>query len=953
MPIALTVDGRPVAVAPGASVLDAVNQAGVYLPQLCKDPERPPLGTCRTCLVSVEGVSGTLTACSTPAREGMVVRTDAPGVDRVRRGVLQLTLDMLGEENVSRLGELGVAAARYGLRRGRFVPEAPIPERQTIDASNPIWLLDRERCILCERCVMGCQDVQHIYAIAILNRSRGTEVGTFRVGPLIESVCTSCGQCWSTCPTQAIRLKAPLARAGAAHPLPGPAAPAPVSGDHGVANHGEGSGLVPPGAGRGTLSAATTDVYPRGDDLPPIARRVETTCPYCGVGCGLVLNLGARGEIVQVDDVPENRSSRGMLCVKGRFGVGFVQSPARVTTPLLRREPGGPLEPASWDEALDRVTEAFARYRGRFAALGSAKATNEDGYVLQKLARAVMGTNNVDHCSRLCHSSSVEAMTEMLGLSATSNSYADYERAGCLMVVGSDTDANHPVIAARVREGVERGARLIVVNPKRIRLCDQADLWLRPLPGTDVALFNGLAWIGLEEGLWDEAFVRERTEGFEAWRAHLTPYTPANVARLTGVAEADLRRAARWFARPARGGACLLWGMGSTQHTRGTANVQSMINFALLTGQLGKPGSGLSPLRGQNNVQGCSDAGVLPNTLPGYQGLGAEVRAKFERAWGGRLPAEPGLKLTEMIDAALHGELQAIYLTGENPLLTEPNVAHARAGLSRLACLVVQTIFLNETTELAHVVLPAASFAEKDGTFTNSERRVQLVRPALAAPGEARADWAITCEIARRVAARLGHPTRGFDYTHPAEIFAELAGLVPFLAGMSHARLAAGGLQWPCPTPDHPGTPLLFTDGFPRGRARFVPVDQGLPAAELPDRAYPLVLNTGRVLYHWHGGDLSRQVPGLMAIYPRLEVSIHRADAAAHGLRDGDPVRVTSRRGELVGTTRVTDAVRQGEVFIPFVRLDDGAANFLTNDVYDPRSKIPEYKACAVRISRA
>ena len=949
MPIALTVDGRPVELARGSSVLDAVNQVGVYLPQLCKDPERPPLGTCRTCLVSIEGVRGALTACATPAQEGMMVRTDAPEVDRVRRGVLLLTLDMVAEEDVARLGELGAAAAHYGLRRGRFVPEAPIPERQTADASNPIWLLDRQRCILCERCVLGCQDVQHIYAIAILNRSRSTEVGTFRVGPLSESLCTSCGQCWSTCPTQAIRLKAPLAEAVVAAPLAGLAAPAYVPGDEVAERNAARRDAA--GADR-RPAGPRTDVYPRGDGLPAIARRVETTCPYCGVGCGLVLNVGARGELVQVDDVPENRSSRGMLCVKGRFGVGFVQSPARVTTPLLRRQAGGPLEPASWDEALEWVTAAFVRYRGRFAALGSAKATNEDSYVLQKFARGVMGTNNVDHCSRLCHSSSVEAMTEMLGISATSNSYADYELAGCLMVVGSDTDANHPVIAARVREGVERGARLIVVNPKHIRLCDQADLWLRARPGTDVALFNGLAAVALEEGLWDEAFVRERTEGFAAWRAHLTPYTPANVARLTGVTEADLRRAARWFARPAHAGACLLWGMGSTQHTRGTANVQSMINFALLTGQVGKPGSGLSPLRGQNNVQGCSDAGVLPNTLPGYQGLGPEVREKFERAWGGALPIEPGLKLTEMIDAALSGELQAIYLTGENPLLTEPNLAHARAGLSRLACLVVQTIFLNETTEMAHVVLPAASFAEKDGTFTNSERRVQLVRPALAAPGAARPDWAITCELARRVAAGLGRPTHGFDYAHPAEIFTELAALVPFLAGLSHARLAAGGLQWPCPTPDHPGTPLLFTAGFPRGRARFVPVEQGLPVAELPDREYPLVLNTGRVLYHWHGGDLSRQVPGLVASYPRVEVTIHPADAAAHGLRDGDRVRVTSRRGEMVGTARVTDAVRQGEVFVPFVRLDDGAANCLTNNVYDPRSKIPEYKACAVRIRR-
>jgi formate dehydrogenase alpha subunit len=925
MAIGLSIDGRQVEVGEGASVLDAVNRAGCYLPQLCKDPDRPRLGTCRTCLVSIEGVRGTPAACATPAQDGMVVHADAPEAERIRRGVLQLTLDMLPEQDPARLGELGVAAAHYGLTRGRFAPTAASGTRHTRDASNPIWLLDRERCILCQRCVVGCQDVQHIYAIAILNRSQDTAVGTFRGGPLIESSCTSCGQCWSTCPTQAIRLKQPLA----AIPLAGPlAAAAPAA-------------------------ALPADVFPRGDDFPAIARRVETTCPYCGVGCGLVLDLGARGEIVQVDDVPANRSSGGMLCVKGRFGVGFVHSAERLTTPLVRRERGGPLEPATWDEALERVAAQLVHHQSRCGLLGSAKATNEDGYVLQKLARAVLGTNNVDHCARLCHSPSMEAMTEMLGSSSTTNSYGDYEQAGCLLVAGADPDTNHPVIAARVRQGVESGAALVVVNPKRTRLCDLADVWLRPRPGTDVALFNGLAWIALDEKLWDEAFVRERTEGFEAWRATLTSYAPNRVASITGVPESDLRAAARLFARPERGGSCLLWGMGITQHTSGTATVQALVNLALVTGQVGKPGSGLSPLRGQNNVQGCCDAGVLPNTLPGYQGLGPEARAKFARAWGASVPSEPGLKLTEMIDTAHAGDLAMLYVCGENPLLTEPNLSHARAALSRLECLVVQGTFPNETTELAHVVLPSASFAEKDGTFTNSERRVQLVRQALTPPGEARADWLITCDLARRVAERLGRPTRGFDYAAPAEIFAAMAALVPFLGGMSHERLAAGGLQWPCPTPDHPGTPRLFADAFPRGRARFVPVEQGPPAAEQPDPQYPLLLNTGRVLQHWHGGDLSRQVPGLVALYPEVEVSVHPADAAAHGLADGAAVRVTSRRGELVGTAQVTRAVRPGEVFIPFVRLGQAAANVLTNDTFDPWAKIPEYKACAVRIAPA
>ena len=933
MTITLSVDGHRVEVERTASVLDAVNLAGVALPQLCKDPDRPRLGTCRSCLVAIDGRGGTPAACTVPAEDGMVVRTDAPNAVRVRRGVLQLTLDMLPEGDPTLLRELAAAAASHGITRGRFLPEQPLAVGETVDTSGPFWLLDRSRCILCQRCLDACQHVQHINAIALLGRSRDSEIGVFRHGLMTDSNCTNCGQCWATCPTHAIRLHA------------APAATHDLSADP----------VLParPMAAVASREGADTAV-PRGEGLPAITHRVETTCPYCGVGCGLILNLGERGEIVQVDDVPENKSSVGMLCVKGRYGLDFIRAPDRLTTPLVRRERGGPLEPVSWDHALDLVAARFARHRASFGALGSAKATNEDGYVLQKFARVVMETNNVDHCARLCHSSSVVAMLEMLGSSATSNSYADFEQAGCLLVAGSDTDANHPVIAARLRKAVaEQGAALIVVNPRRIALCDIADLWLRPRPGTDVALFNGLARIALDEGLWDEDFVRRRTDGFDAWRTSLAPYSAGTVAAITGVAASDLRRAARLFARAPRGNSCLLWGMGITQHTRGVANVRALVNFALVTGQIGKPGSGLSPLRGQNNVQGCSDGGVLPDQLPGYQGLGDEARAKFGHAWSADLPAAPGLKLTEMIDAAWRGDLEALYITGENPLLTEPNVHHAREALSRLAFVVVQTIVPNETTECADVILPAATFAEKDGTFTNSERRVQMVRKALDPPGAARADWAITCDLARRVARRLGKPASGFDYAHPAAIFAEMASLVPFLGGMSHTRLEAGGLQWPCPAPDHPGTPLLFAEAFPRGRARFAIVDQAIPAAELPDRHYPLSLNTGRVLPHWHGGDLTRRVPGLVALYPEVEVAIHPADAARFAVKDGGPARVLSRRGEIVATARVTTAQARGEIFIPFVRLGSAVANLLTIDAFDPQAKIPEYKACAVRIEPA
>jgi predicted molibdopterin-dependent oxidoreductase YjgC len=563
-----------------------------------------------------------------------------------------------------------------------------------------------------------------------------------------------------------------------------------------------------------------------------------------------------------------------------------------------------------------------------------------------------MGTNNVDHCTRLCHSPSVEAMLASMGSGATSNSYVDYEEAGCLMIVGADASANHPVIAVRFRRAMARGARIIVVNPKRIELCDQADLWIQHRPGTDATLSNAMAKVILDEGLAARDFIRQRTEGFEEWRASLAEFTRERAAAFTGVPAEDIARAARWYARPARSGSCLVWGMGITQHVNGIHNAHALLNLALVAGQLGVPGAGISPLRGQNNVQGCGDAGCIPTSLPGYQRYDAATLDRFERAWGVRPPAETGLVVTEMVEAWLDGRIRAMYIVGENPLLSEPDLHHAEKAINQLDHLVVQDLFLHETAERAHVFLPAASFAEKEGTFTNSERRVQRVRRALDPPGEARPDWWITSELAKRVARRLGVPVSGqFDCTGAAEIFDEMARLTPFLAGLSHARLdREGGIQWPCPSPDHPGTRFLYADSFPRGTARFVPARQTVEAAELPDRDFPFILNTGRLLYHWHGGTLTRQVPGLLELAPRLEVAIHPADASRLDIADGSEIRVWSRRGELHGYARLTQAVRPGSVFVPFVKLADSAANFLTNAALDPASKIPEYKVCAVAV---
>src|SRR6266852_3955141 len=862
MSLRLTIDGTPIEVPTGATVLDAVNRLGVTLPQLCKDPDRPPLGACRTCLVHVEGQRGVPAACHLPARDGMIVETQHPEAVKTRRAVLDLTWSMLAPlPDRDGFGQLGEAASRHGLAAS----SRPAHHHFAVDDSKSFFVLDREACILCGRCTTACAEVQHIGAISLIGRGHDARVGVAGDGLMSSSICTSCGQCVATCPTGALRPK---------------------------------------------------------ESPAPIAREIETTCPYCGVGCGIRLKVREDGRLaVMADDVPENHSSLGTLCVKGRFGTGFVHSRDRITVPMVKRD--GAWREVSWDEALEATADGLARNRERFGAFASAKATNEDGYIIQKLARVVMGTNNVDHCTRLCHSPSVEAMLTSMGSGATSNSYQDYEEAGCLMVVGADASANHPVIAIRLRKAASRGARLIVINPKRIELCDQADLWLQERPGTDVALFNAMAKLILDEELARLDFIRSRTEGFEAWAASLAPYTLEHAEEITGVPREDIARAARWYARPAFSGSCLIWGMGITQHTNGTANAHALLNLALAAGQMGFAGSGISPLRGQNNVQGCGDAGAVPTNLPGYADYSPASLSRFERVWGVRPPATTGLVVTEMTEGCLDGTIRAMYVVGENPMLAEPDLHHTDKALRQLDCLVVQDLFMHETAELAHVFLPAAAFAEKEGTFTNSERRVQRVRQALEPPGSARPDWWITSELAKRVARRLGVEVGSqFDYAGATDVFDEMARLTPFLGGISHARLdREGGLQWPCPTADHPGTRFLYAESFPRGKGKFIPARQTVEAAELPDPDYPFLLNTGRLLYHWHGGTMTRRVEGLLELAPRLEVALHPVDARRLGVEDGEVLRVISRRGELTGHAQLTEAVRPGAIFVPFVKL--------------------------------
>ena len=896
MSITLTINGQETRVPDGSSVLDAVNTSGAYISQLCKDPDMEALGACRTCLVQIEGQRGYPASCSVPAAEGMVVWTDTPGVTDIRKGVVELTLGMFPGNGHRDYKELSVAARAHGLDGSRWSGR----QREAVDTSNPIFDIAMESCIMCGRCAAACQDgAQFIGAIDVLGTGTGARIGTFMDRPLVESICTTCGQCLSVCPTGAINLKTP-----------------------------------PAGA----------------------VKSVTTTCPYCGVGCGIKAQVDESDRIIQMLDDPDNQSSKGMLCVKGRFGYTFVHHRDRLKTPLVRRE--GRLVPATWDETLDYVADRLSEYRGdSFATLCSAKATNEDGYVQQKFARAIMSSNHIDHCTRLCHSPSVEAMLASLGSGATSNSYVDYEEAGCLMIIGSDANSNHPVAASRMRRAViERGARLIVSNPRRIDMCDYADLWLRQRPGTDVALLNAMAKVILDEGLLNEKFVRDRTEGFEGFRETVDKYNLEYAEGITGVPAEDIAAAARMYANPPFSGSCLIWGMGITQHTNGTANAHSLLNLALAAGQLGRPGTGVSPLRGQNNVQGCGDAGCLPNAFTGYQTITESSVAKFEEAWSNAvLPPEKGLVVTDMVDEMLKGRIKAMYITGENPLLSEPDLHHAEQAFKALDFLVVQDIFMHETGEIADVVLPATTFAEKDGTFTNSERRVQRVRKTIEPVGDSRPDWEIICDVARRMSVKLGLGLEDqFTYRDTSEIFDEMARLTPTIAGISYERLEEeGGIQWPCPSPDHPGTRFLYESDFPRGpRARFVAFDQGPLAEEMPSKRFPLVLNTGRVLYHWHGGTITRRADGLLARSPELQVSLNAEDGERFNVADGEWVRVRSRRGELEGRVLYTEKMRKGEVFVPFVKLQEHAANFLTNSALDPNSKIPEYKVCAVRIEK-
>ena len=673
--------------------------------------------------------------------------------------------------------------------------------------------------------------------------------------------------------------------------------------------------------------------------------KIRTTCVYCGCGCNLYLKV-RDGKVVGV--LPDEKGpGQGKLCIKGWAAHEFIHHPKRLTKPLIKGK-DGKFKETDWNTALLLVKQKLTEIRKKYGpdaigVFGSAKATNEENYLIQKFARAVIGTNNVDHCARLCHSSTVVGLAGTLGSGAMTNSIDELENSDVIFITGSNTTEQHPLIATRILRAARKGAKLIIADPRSIDLVEFAAIHMSQKPGTDVALINGMMNVILSEKLYDEEFVNTRTENFEAMKKVVEKYTPESVEKITTVPAEKIREAARLYAKADK--AAIVYSMGITQHTTGVDNVASTANLAMLTGNLGKESVGVNPLRGQNNVQGACDIGALPNVFSGYQKVDSDdLRKKFEEAWGVMLPSKPGLTIVEMINAA-SDSIKAIYIMGENPMVSDPDINHVKEQLEKLDFLVCQDIFLSETAELADVVLPAAAYAEKDGTYTSTERRVQRIRKAVDPPGEARADWEIIVDLAKH----MGY--NEMNYTSPKEIMDEIAKLTPIYGGIHYDRIEVTGLQWPCPNREHPGTKFLHKDKFARGLGLFTAIEF-IPPAEQPDGTYPFILTTGRILYHFHTGTMTRKSPTLEIQAPEGFIEINPKDAQKLGISEGDKVRVKSRRGEIIIKAKVTDRVQPGIVFIPF-HFAEAAANKLTNSAYDPKAKIPELKVCAVKLEKA
>ncbi len=923
--ISFTLDGRTVEAAPDETIWQVARREGTAIPHLCHrdDPEYRPDGNCRACMVEIEGERVLAASCIRKPAAGMVVRTGGARVERSRRMVFELLAAEMparaqGPEPDAPFWSQAEAA---GLGKIRLAPTRPgaqkaIPRESPLhDASHPSIAVNLDACIACNLCVRACREVQVNDVIAMAGRGMNVLPVFDLDDPMGLSSCVACGECVQACPTGALMER--------------------------------------------TLLDATATR--RGPDRAE--RVVNSVCPFCGVGCQTEIHV-KENRILKVDG-RRGPANRGKLCVKGRFGFDYAMSPERLTVPLIRRDDAPKradmrlsfdrrhevFREASWEEALTRAAGGFkailARAGGQaLAGFGSAKGSNEEAYLFQKLIRQGFGTNNVDHCTRLCHASSVAALMEGVGSGAVSAPFTAADDADCILVIGARPEQNHPVAATYFKQAARRGARLIVMDPRRQGLMRHATHPVVFAPGRDVALLNAMLNVIIAEGLHDADYVRRHLDGFEALRERVRDFTPEAMAELTGVAPETVREVARVFAG-ARA-SIIFWGMGVSQHVHGTDNARCLIALALITGQVGRPGTGLHPLRGQNNVQGASDAGLIPMVYPDYAPVeDADVRARYEDAWGRALDPNSGLTVVEIVHAIHSGDIRGMYVMGENPAMSDPDQTHARAALAKLEHLVVQDIFLTETAWQADVILPASAHAEKPGSYTNSNRQVQLGRPALAPPGDARQDWRLIVELARRL---------GLDWSYDdvADVYGEMAAMMPSLDNITWQRLEREGcVTYPASAPDAPGREVLFAEGFPTasGKAKLVPADL-LPPDEMPDEAFPLVLTTGRLLEHWHTGAMTRRSGALDAQEPEPVVSMHPRDIAEMGFERGQKVVVETRRGAISLTLREDRDVTRGMLFIAFC-FGEAPANVLTNPHLDPVGKIPEVKFAAARVRPA
>ena len=948
MTVRLTIDGQAVVVPGGTTIWDAARMLDIDIPVLCHSPNLNPVGVCRMCVVDV-GERVLAASCVRECQEGMAVETCSPNVEKHRSMLARLLLadhpspcereTTTGDCDLEALGRRyrllpvpadnhAAADARLDFRNGHF-RNGHIQNGRPADDSSPVIAVDHQSCILCDKCVRACDDIQSNEVIGRSGKGYAAQIAFDLNNPMGDSTCVACGECASVCPTGALTHK-------------------PI----------------------------TLPILPRGE-----LNSVESVCPYCGVGCAVTFQ--AKDNQVVYADGRASPVNHARLCVKGRYGWDYASHQQRLTKPLIRRDdfyPKGPLSAevqstlrsagrksggvvdyaevmpafreATWDEALDLVALKITSIRDEYggsalAGFGSAKCSNEEAYLFQKLVRAGFGTNNVDHCTRLCHASSVAALMETIGSGAVTNVFADVERADVALIAGSNACSNHPVAATFMKEAAKRGTQLIVADVRRHALVDFATHFAQLRPGSDVAFYNGVMHVLIEEGLVDESFVEERTEGFDALRdLVMSGYSPEQVSEICGCAPSQIREIARTIGNAKA--MIVFWGMGIAQHTVGTDNARALISLCLMTGNVGRPGTGLHPLRGQNNVQGASDAGLIPMVYPDYQPVTDDrVRQKFEAAWQVQLDPLPGLTVVEIIAGALDKSIRGMYILGENPFISDPNQNKVRRALSNLDFLAVQDIFLTETAEFADVVLPASSYFEKTGTYTNTDRRVQLGRTVLEPPGEAREDWRIVCDIGERIGLPMQYESSG-------AVFAEFAALTNNYQGLTHDNLGSNGKLWPCPDPEHEdGVQILFGEDFPTpsGRGKFVPCDYQA-AEEFPDNEYPFILNTGRLLEHWHTGSMTRRSHALSQIEPDAFIAMNPDDLSRLQVVEGEAVRVRSRRGEIELAVRADDSVEAGVVFMPF-HFREAAANALTSEKLDPVGKIPGFKFCPVSIERA